>query len=104
MSSVEIIDFRPFEKNTLRGFLTVRTPSGWEIRDITVHQKNGQRWLGMPAKQYKKEDGETAWVPLIRMADKEKWEAFQKAVLAALDSFRPKEQEKPKKQDEDLPF
>lgn len=103
MNTIEIVEFRPFQKNTLQGFLTVRTPSGWEFKDITVHQKGSQRWLGMPAKQFKKEDGTTAWVPLIRMADKDRWESFQKATLAALDAYRPQQQETPSREEE-IPF
>jgi hypothetical protein len=50
---IEIVDFRPFEKNTLRGFATVRlTGVNLEIRDITIHEKNGNRWVSLPSKPY----------------------------------------------------
>jgi len=101
---IEIVQFRPFEKNTLRGFLTVRTPAGWEIHDICVHQKGAQRWLTMPAKPVKKETGETVWFPIIRLAERERWEAFQKATLAALDAFKPPAPKKEKADDGDIPF
>src|SRR5512136_1374834 len=100
---VEIIEFRPFSKNTLQGFLTVRTKAGWEIRDITLHEKNGKRWVSMPAKPYKKEDGTESWVPIVRLPDPQKWEMFQKQVLAAMQDYRPIKKEEAKGE-QDVPF
>lgn len=55
---IEIVDFKQHAKNTLQGFLTIRlTTTGLEIRDLALHQKNGNRWLQLPAKPYKKPDG-----------------------------------------------
>ena len=43
---IEIISFAPYTQKTLRGFLTIRLiETGLEIRDIALHQKNGNRWL-----------------------------------------------------------
>ncbi len=99
---VEIVEFRPFSKNTLQGFLTVRVPSGWEIRDITMHEKNGRRWISMPARPFKKEDGTESWMPVIKLPDPKRWEAFQAAVLKAMEDYRPT-REVPKAE-EDIPF
>ena len=56
---IEIKEFRPYQQNTLQGFVTVLLqPSGLEIRDLTYHVKDGNRWLNMPAKPYEK-DGAT---------------------------------------------
>lgn len=59
---IEIISFNSYRKNTLEGFLVVRLiESGLEIRDIALHQKNGNRWLQLPAKPYRKKDGGKGW-------------------------------------------
>ena len=43
---IEIVDFKPHNQNTLKGFLTVRlTKTKLEIRSIALHEKNGGRWL-----------------------------------------------------------
>jgi hypothetical protein len=39
-------------KNTLRGFFTVAFPSGLIIRDCMLHEKNGKRWVSLPAREY----------------------------------------------------
>jgi hypothetical protein len=98
---VEILEFRPFQKNTLQGFLTVRTPSGWEIRDIAVHSKNGKQWLGMPSKKVSKEGEADVWLPIVKLADPERWKQFQVETLKALDAYKPVKEEKP---ENDVPF
>jgi hypothetical protein len=84
---VEITSFKPFEKSSLRGFLTIRMSNiGLEIRDATVHQKDGKRWIGLPAKSFQK-DGEIRWSPICDFYDKARAEQFQRACLQALDEF-----------------
>ena len=102
-TDVEIIEFRPFSKNTLQGFLTVRTKAGWEFSGIALHEKGGKRWISMPARPYKKEDGSESWIPLIKLADPQKWEMFQKAVLTAMEDYRTTKSEMTKGE-EDVPF
>jgi len=50
--SIACTDFRPFHRNTLRGFATVKLPDlRLTIRDIAVHQHtSGSRWAQLPAK------------------------------------------------------
>ena len=43
---IKIIDYRPYSKKTLQGFLTIELPSGLEIRDLTYHKKGDNRWIG----------------------------------------------------------
>ena len=77
---------------------------GAEIRDICLHLKNGERWLGMPSKQYKNKEGEEKWIPLVRFPDKDKWYAFQKATLDALDKYQGGGVTTPATGKGDLPF
>ena len=79
-------EWKSFEKNTLRGFLSVELPSGMILHDCTIHQKNGSRWIGLPARQYEK-GGTKTWAPLIEFASKEAREKFQAAALAAFDAY-----------------
>jgi len=85
---IEIVNFRPHNRNTLRGFLTVRlTNIGLEIRDATVHEKDGKRWIGLPAKPYEKEDGSQGWSYIVKFSDKDKWVQFQREVLEAAGKY-----------------
>ena len=81
---MKILKFRRYQKNTLRGFIEVELPSGLIIKDITWHQKEDREWLGLPARQYEKEDGSTGWSNQVDFSDKSIYWSFVNKVLAAL--------------------
>ena len=87
--SIEIADFKAYTKNTLRGFLTVRmTTVGLEIRDIALHERNGERWLQLPAKPFKKPDGKQGWSYILSFYEKQNYKKFQEVTLKALDAYQ----------------
>jgi DNA-binding cell septation regulator SpoVG len=55
--TVVIEEFRERRANTLRGFLTVRLPSGLVLHDVTLHQGEDGCWVGMPSKPMLDADG-----------------------------------------------
>ena len=83
----EISNWKPYVKNTLQGFFTLRLPSGVLLHGLTYHTQNGARWVGLPAKEYKKDDGTKSWVPVVEIPDQSTREAFQRNALAAIDDF-----------------
>jgi len=85
---MKVLAFREYRKNTLQGFAEVELPSGMRIRDLSLHERNGERWIAYPAKQFTKEDGSQGWLNLVYFADRKVNGEFQKSVLAALDAFR----------------
>ena len=63
------------------------------IVDATVHQKNGSRWIGLPAKPpvtregvVRKDErtGKTAYATVIEFTDKGTREAFSQRAIAQL--------------------
>ena len=86
--AIKIIKFREYSKNTLKGFFDVQlTNIGLEIRDATLHEKGGSRWVGLPAKPYNKDDGSQGWNHIVKFYDKARGEQFEKAVLEALEKY-----------------
>jgi hypothetical protein len=85
---IRCIRFRPFEKNTLRGFADLEfVRTGIIIRDCCWHQhENGREWVAFPARSYTDKDGATAWQCLIEFAvgAKEAREQFQRQALDAI--------------------
>jgi len=81
---MKILKFRPYEKNTLRGFIEVELPSGMIIKDISWHQREDREWLGLPARQYEKEDGSKGWANQIDFISKDLYWTFVDKVLDAL--------------------
>lgn len=80
--------FKPYQKKTLMGFIDIEAPSGLIIHGCTLHQKNGSRWIGLPSKQFKKNDGSTGWTPVIEFATREAGDKFRDQVLAAFDLYQ----------------
>ena len=83
---MKILKFREYKKNTLRGFIEVELLSGMCIRDLTLHEKNGSRWIGYPSKPYEV-DGTTKYQNQVYFPDKEINARFQKQVLTAVDAY-----------------
>lgn len=88
-------DWRAIERNTLRGFLVLRlAPSGLVLRDCSLHEKDGKRWIGLPSKPQLDDEGrqrtapatgKRLYAPIVEIAGKAEREAFQIAALAAAD-------------------
>ena len=94
--AIEIVSFRSYEKNTLRGFLTLRLSTiGLEIRDATVHAKGGKAWIGLPAKPYQDENGETKYSYVVKFTEKSVWEKFQSETLEALKEYQSQKKRTP---------
>jgi hypothetical protein len=79
-------EWRPYQKNTLVGFLSIELTTGLILHGCTLHEKNDSRWIGMPAKQFQK-DGRTTWAPQVDFVSKEAREKSQAAALAAVDDY-----------------
>lgn len=99
---IKVIEFRGHTKGTLLGFMTISTPSGYEIKDLSLHAKNGKRRINFPSKTFTGEDGKTVYVPLIKIPDADRMARFQAEVSKAIDLFRPPE--KKEAQDDSVPF
>ena len=83
---VKVVSFKAHVKNTLRGFCDLALPTvGLKINGATLHEKNGSRWITMPARPFEK-DGATVWAPIVEFDSKEARLAFQTAVLEAIDA------------------
>jgi hypothetical protein len=81
---VSIKNLKPFEKNTLRAFFDVELPSGMVLCGCTLHEKEGRRWIGLPAKPYTKDDGSQSWVKIVDFAGRDKAAQFRDLVLPAV--------------------
>jgi hypothetical protein len=96
--SVSIESFTPRRSNTLFGFATVTIPElHLKIHDLTVHEKNESRWIGLPGKPIIDRDGNArrddrgkiVYTPTLEFIDRETRDAFSAKVIAALLEFNP---------------
>jgi hypothetical protein len=93
---VECIDFRPLERNTLRGFAKIRVPDWNLIFDgVAIHEKDGRTWAQLPARPMLDANGyavqnDAGKIQYARMSwfdDREAGDRFSAAVIAAVAAF-----------------
>jgi hypothetical protein len=85
--NILIADWKPHQKNTLRGFFTATMPSGLVIHDLMLHESNGKRWVGLPGRPWTDEKGTKQFVRIIEFSDRATADHFRDAVLSALDAY-----------------
>jgi hypothetical protein len=100
--NITVTDFKPVTRNTtLVGFAIIRIAEmRLSIRDVAIHEKNGERWAQLPARpQIDREgvairkDGKLQYATLLEWDDTATRGAFSAATIAALlerepDAFR----------------
>jgi hypothetical protein len=85
-------DFKPVQRNSLRGFARVRFRSGLVISEIAIHVTGGRAWASPPARQMldrngtplRDENGKFRWQPLISFATKVQRDDWSDQVVAAV--------------------
>jgi hypothetical protein len=91
--TVQASDWKTVERNTLRGFCTLKLPSGLIIRECTWHVKDDSEWIGLPSRPQLDKDGNTRrdtatgrplYVPVVEIAGKDARARFQAAALQAV--------------------
>ena len=94
--TVKCTDWRSCERNTLRGFADIFLPSlHLEIRDCAVHEKNGKRWVQLPAKPQldnnrelvRDPTGKIQYATILKFRDHPTAVAFSAAVIMAIQDF-----------------
>lgn len=85
-------------RNTLRGFATIRLGAALKISDITVHRaENGKAWASFPSKPVllsdgtvkKGDNGKTVYVPIMEWDSKASGDRFSVSVIAAVEREYP---------------
>lgn len=96
--SVVVENFSPIHRNSLRGFVQIKIPElHLKIRDISIHEVNDKRWIGLPGKPTLDRDGvaqrddrnKIAYVPILQFTDRATNDAFAAKVIAELLIFAP---------------
>lgn len=86
---MEIRGYRPVKKGNLDGFLDVYIPQlDWIIKGCGLFINGGQKWVNMPSRAYKDEEGKTRYDDIISMP-KDLKDKFSSHVLKAYASYQP---------------
>ena len=89
MTRAEIVvsDWKPCEKNTLRGFFSATLPSGMVLHRLMLHVKGESRWVATPSREWSDPQGQKQFAKLIEFTDRATADRFRDAVLDALDKY-----------------
>ena len=91
--SVEVESFTRRRSNTLFGFVDLVIPElRLRIREVTVHESHGRRWIGLPGKPQVDRDGaarrddrgKVSYSPVLQFTDRAVSDAFSERAIAAL--------------------
>ena len=94
---MQLIEWRPLIKNSLRGFASVALPCGLKIRDIPVLLGRNGPWASLPNKslldnngqQKRDANGKPAYVAILKWRDRELSDRFSAAVVELIRSQHP---------------
>jgi hypothetical protein len=82
--AMTVSDFKPLNKNTVRGVFTLILPSGMKINGCLLHQRvEGQYWIGLPSIP-REVAGKKIWSKVIEFDSKATHERFQAGAVAAV--------------------
>jgi hypothetical protein len=85
--AVKILSFKPFSKNTLVGFFDLEIFDCLLIHGCSLHQKDSDKWVGWPSREYKNQDGSKTWAPICEASGKGSRAALQHGILEALSAY-----------------
>ena len=85
---IECIKFKEYKNGCLLGFADFRIQKwGAVIHGCSVYEKNGQRWVNFPSKEYMNENNEKKFAPFFRFDEDKIFKAFSAGLKEAFDRY-----------------
>ena len=82
---MKILSYKPINKGFVQGTASIETPSGLQIREITIFDKNGAHWISFPSRKYQQE-GKDKYFSFLYL-EAEKMKRFQEQFFRALEEW-----------------
>lgn len=101
---MDIINFKEINKGCLQAKFDVSIAEwGLVIREVTLFEKEGRKWLGMPNRQYTSKEGQSKSFDLV-FFDKNTRPKFQKAVIEKIQSGQVQAAKQNQNNEKPMPF
>ena len=84
MMQVRIRNWKPFQRGSLQGFASICLPSGLVLHDCAYHERADRRWVYLPSRRRRLDDGIVSWQPLIEFADRSEQDKFDREAVMAI--------------------
>jgi len=88
MPEIYVVDYKLMERPCLRGLITISLLPGLLISGIGLFEKNGNKWLNWPGREWKDQQGQPHSTPVITFVSAELERVFRHAVLEALAKYQ----------------
>lgn len=84
--TIECLKFQSVNKGSFLGYADLYIPkTGLEIYGCQLFQKDGKRWINMPAREYTNDQGEKKFAPYIRYREPAHKDLFTEFALKAIE-------------------
>lgn len=85
--NIRCTNFQPHTNDSLKGFASIKfLDIGLELRDVTLHEKDGKQFISMPSKAYFK-NGEKTFFHTAVFPDIRERRNFERLALEAINDF-----------------
>ena len=90
-------DWRPCERNSLRGFADFLLPAyGLNVRDVAAHESHGKKWVQLPARPpldrnrelVREDNGRVRYATILTFETPDAAAEFNDAAMRALQDFQ----------------
>lgn len=83
---IECIKYFPLNKGNCLGFATIYVPK-WDLQifNLSLHQKDGKRWVNFPSRSTTTPEGKTEYYPYFRFKDPSNYQKFCEEVKMAIE-------------------
>jgi len=95
---MRLIEWRPFRRNSLRGFATIELPIGLVIADIVICTSHGRTWASLPSKPMidsgtgaaiRDDAGKLKYAPILSWRDRDLGDRWSNAVVELVRAAHP---------------
>ena len=84
---ISVSNWKPLNKGSLRGFLTLSLPNGLIIHNCRFLEVGERSWVGLPALCFQAADGSINYRPVLDYKTKSARRNFEQAALHAVERF-----------------
>lgn len=91
---MQCVHFKPMQRGALLGFADLALKSGLIVRECTLHESNGSRWVTPPGKPMLDKDkrpvvrnGKVQYAPVIEFRDKLTRRRWSGEAVSAIDAY-----------------
>ena len=85
--AITVSNWKPLNRNGLRGFLTLTLPSRLVINNCQLIEVRGRQRVGLPSRRFLTAKQTVQYEPIIEFSTRKARRNFERAVLTAVEAF-----------------